>query len=104
MDQGLHGALHLRALWRDHLVIVDRHRARCLRQKFAALFHQMDGLAHLFHADEIAVIAVAVLSDRHVEFEFVVALVGLALAQVPGCAGAADHHTTHAPGPGRPPG
>ena len=28
-------------------------------------------LAHLFHADEIAVVAVAVLADRDVELEFV---------------------------------
>ena len=49
---------------------------------------------------QIAVVAVAVLADRNVEIELVVALVGLRLAQIPGGAGAAHHHAGKAPLPG----
>ena len=54
-------------------------------------------LAHLDHANEIAVVAVAVLADGDVEVELGVALVGLRLAQVPGRARAAHHDAGEAP-------
>ena len=67
-------------------------------QLLARLFHDADRLPHLLHADQIAVVAVAVLADRNVELELLVALVGLRLAQVPGGAGAAHHDARKAPG------
>src|SRR6516162_6076747 len=57
-------------------------------QLLQALFHDADGLAHLFHAYAIAIVIVAVLADRNVEIELNVALVGLGLAQIPSGAGA----------------
>ena len=38
-----------------------------------ALPHDPDRLLHLFHAEEIAAVAVAVLADRYVKIEFGVA-------------------------------
>src|SRR5690606_31024569 len=52
----------------------------------------LHGFAHFEHADQITIIAVAVLADGDVEVELLVALVGLRLAQVPCRAGAAYHH------------
>lgn len=48
-------------------------------------------LAELLHAAEVAVIAVAVDTDRDVELDLVVGVVGLGLADVKGDAGAAEH-------------
>jgi hypothetical protein len=38
-------------------------------QQRDALLHDLHRLAHLFHADEVAVVAVAVLADRNLEVE-----------------------------------
>ena len=62
-----------------------------------ALAHDVVGLAHLLHADEIAVVIVAVLADGNLEFEFVVALVRLRAPQVPRHAGRSQHRAAHAP-------
>src|SRR5262249_20622837 len=69
MDQRFHRALHLAAArWRD-LVVLDDNRP--LPFGFAklldALLHDAHGLAHLFHADAVAIVAVAILADRDVE-------------------------------------
>src|SRR5436853_503594 len=82
------------ALRRHHLAVEVRHRAGALlaEQKIDALAHDLRRLAHLFHAHEIAVEAVAVLADRDVEIHLGVAFIGLRLAQVPGGAGAAHHY------------
>ena len=103
MDERLHRALHLAALRRHDLAVIGRDRAPCrsaLVQLVDALLHDADRLAHLLHADEVAVVAVAVLADRNVEIHLGVALVGLRLAEVPGGAGAAHHHAGKAPLPG----
>ena len=102
VDQRFHRALHLGALGRHDLVVVDRDRALPVRaaQFFDALLHDAHRLAHLFHADAVAVVAVAVLADRNVEFEFGIAFVRLRPAQIPGRARAAHHHAGEAPVPG----
>ena len=102
MDQRFHRALHLAALRRHDLVVDDRDRPLPFRraQLGDALLHDRDRLAHLFHADAVAVVAVAVLADRNVEIHLGVALVGLRLAQVPRRARAAHHHAGEAPLPG----
>ena len=71
-----------------------------LVQQVQALVHDLHRLAHLFHPDEIAVIAVAVLAQGNVEVEVGIDLVGLGLAQVPGDARAPQHHAGEAPGIG----
>ena len=87
---------------RHDLVVVDHDRPLPfgLAQLGDALLHDADRLAHLFHADAVAVVAVAVLADRDVEIHLGVALVGLRLAQIPGGARAAHHHAGEAPLPG----
>ena len=100
VDHRLHRALHLGAARRRDLVVLDHHRARRLSQQGAALAHDAQGLAHLLHAAEITVVAVAVDPQRDVEFQFVIDLVGLVAAQVPGDARAAQHHAGEAPGEG----
>ena len=99
MDQRLHRALHLGPLGRHHLLVVGHVGALPLRrhQLLAALHHDLHRLAHLLHADAVAVVVVAVLADRDVEIELGIALVGLRLAQVPGRARAAQHHAREAP-------
>ena len=63
-------------------------------------FMMRDRLAHLLHADAVAIVIVAVLADRNVEIELGVALVGLRLAQIPRRARSAHHHAGKTPGPG----
>src|SRR3954453_6461100 len=65
-----------------------------------ALFHDAHGLAHLFHADAVAVVTIAVLANRNVEIHFGIAFVGLSLAEVPGRARTAHHHARKTPLPG----
>ena len=55
---------------------------------------------HLFHSNEIAIVAVAVLADWDVDIELGIAFVGLRLPQVPGGTGAAHHDTRKTPRPG----
>ena len=57
-------------------------------------------MAHLFHADAITVVIVAVLAHRNVEIHLGVALVRLRLAQIPRRAGAAHHDAGKAARPG----
>ena len=101
VDQRFHRALHLAALGRHHLAVERGDRAAAIRrqQLVAALLHDAHRLAHLFHADVVAVEAVTVLADGDVEFHLLVALVGLRLAQIPRRAGAAHHHAREAPFP-----
>ena len=58
--------------------------------------HDPVGLTHFLHADQIAVVAVAVGADGNVEIHQVVDFVRLLLAQVPGHAGAAQHRAGEA--------
>src|SRR5690606_8095556 len=94
MDQSFHRLLHRGALrWNDLAVgRGDRADLFLAEQQFHALTHDTDGLAHLFHTDQIAIIAVAILADRNVELEFVVALIWLRLAHVPCRARTTNHH------------
>src|SRR4029079_9669360 len=66
----------------------------------AALLHEAHRLAHLLHANEIAVVAIAVLADRDVELKLAVAFVRLALAQVPRGTRAPHHDAGEALRPG----
>src|SRR5207342_3012438 len=94
-------ALHLAALGRHNLVVLDGHWALASRraQLFATLLHDIGRLPHLFHANQITVEAVAVLSNRNIEIELGIAFVRLRLAKVPGRARAAHHHARETPIP-----
>src|SRR5438552_11936721 len=100
MNQRLHGALHLAALGRHELVVHDRYRTLSLAggELFQALLHDPYRLTHLLHPDAVAIVAVAILAYWDIEIEIRVRLVRLRLAQVPGRAGSAHHHTGKAPG------
>ena len=93
MDQGFHVVLDLGALGRNHLVILDRHRPRIGAQPVDTLTDDAVGLAHLFHAHQIAVITIAVHADRNIEIDLMIGRIGLLLAQIPFDAGAAQHGT-----------
>src|SRR5262249_26112425 len=62
----LHRALHLGAPRRHDLAVLDRERSLTCRRAelLQALLHDPDRLAHLLHADAVAVVIVAVLADR----------------------------------------
>src|SRR6185295_4088999 len=83
VDELLHALLHLQARGRGDLVVVGHHRAGVGAQPVDALPYDAVRLAHLLDAHQVAVVAVAVFSDRDVELHAVVDLVGLLLAQVP---------------------
>src|SRR6202021_1352589 len=54
-------------------------------------------LAHLFHATQVTVVAIAADANRDVEIHLGVFRVRLLLAQIPLNTGTAQHHTGHAP-------
>src|SRR5262249_647288 len=102
MNERLHRALHLGAARGHDLGINEMGRTLPVRrpQLGNTLFHDADRLAHLFHADAVAVVTIAVLADRDVEIQLRIALVRLGLAQVPGGAATAHHHARETPSPG----
>ena len=63
------------------------------------MLHDRGRLTHFLHADHGAIVAIAVLADGDVELHFLVAIVGLRLAQIPRRAGTADHDAGEAPLP-----
>ncbi len=97
MDKGFHRVLHFGAARRRDLVVGGQHLTADNIQLFKALLHDLHRLAHFLDAAQIAVPAVAVLAQRHIELELGIAFVGLRLAQVPGDARAAQHHAGKAP-------
>src|SRR5690606_31776396 len=76
MDQSFHRTLHLGALRRNDLLVIGNVRARAFwrTQLLARLLHDLYGFTHFEHADQITIIAVAVLADGDVEVELLVAL------------------------------
>ena len=72
VDSRLHRALHFSAQRWDNLVVLDGNRPLTPGQPqlLQALLHDADRLPHLFHADAIAVVAIAVLADRNIEIQF----------------------------------
>ena len=68
-------------------------------QLVEALAHDAHALAHLLHADDLAVVIVAVQAHGDVEIHLLVERVRLRLAQVPGHAAAADDRPREAPLP-----
>jgi hypothetical protein len=83
------------------LLSCTEHRALAVRrlQLLDALFHDPHRLPHLLHANEIAVVAVAVLPDRNVEIHLGVTVVRLRFAQIPGRAGTAYQNARKSPSP-----
>src|SRR5258706_4395836 len=99
MDQRLHRALHLAPARREDLVVLDGDGSLAIggTQLRDALLHDARGLAHFFHPDQVAVVAIAVLADRNVEIHLCVAFVMMSLSQFPGRDPAAYLHVPNTP-------
>ena len=89
VNQRLHVLLHRRARRRHDLVILHLHGTR--RHLIQALVNDPQTLPELLHPTQVPVIAISIHANRDVEFDFVVGVVGLGLADVPGYAGASEH-------------
>ena len=89
MDEGLHIFLHRRTGRRGDFVVFDADGAG--GHLVQALVDDAEGLAELFHAAEVAVVAVAVDAHGHVELDLIVCVVRLAFADVPGDTAASEH-------------
>ncbi len=96
MDKRFHRGLHVRAFGRRDFAV--RRVDRTFGHHLNALLDDAERLAHFIHADEIAIIAIAVLADGNVEVEFRINFVRLRAAQIPRHAGAAHHDAGKAPG------
>lgn len=92
VNEGLHVLLHGGARRGSDLVVLDADGAG--GHLVEALVDDAQRLAELFHAAEIAVVAVAVGADGDVEFDLVIGIVGLALADIPRDTGTAQHDTS----------
>ena len=84
MDQAFHIRFHFLAPRRHHLVIVAQYRPRIVTQPLDALPDDPVGLAEFLDAHQVAVITIAVGTDRDIEIHIGIYLVGLLLAQIPG--------------------
>ena len=73
---------------------------RSIRQSGDGLAEDRGALAHLLHADEVTVVAIAHRADRDVELVAVVIEVGIGLAHVVIDTGATEIGTAQAPGDG----
>ncbi len=91
--QFLHVGLHPDTWWGSDLVVFSDHRSRVPAQPVHALPDDAIRLAHFLDAHQVAVVAITIYSDRDVELEPVIDLVGLLPAQVPFDAGAAQHRS-----------
>src|SRR3984885_2639510 len=93
VNQRLHVALHVLAARGAHLAVVDHHRPGIGAQPVHALADDAVGLAHLSHAHQVAVVAIAIDPDRYVEIERRIHLVRPLAPQIPLDARTAQHRT-----------
>ena len=92
VNESLHVLLHGRAGRGGDLVVLNTDRAS--RHIVEALVNNAKRLAELLHTAKVAIVAVTVLSNRDVEFNLVVGVIGLALADIPWDTGATEHNST----------
>ena len=89
VDERLHVFLHRCAGRRGDFVVFDSDGAGGYLVE--ALVDDAEGLAELFHAAEVAVVAVSVDTHRDVELHLIVCVVRLAFADVPGDTASSEH-------------
>jgi hypothetical protein len=94
VDEGLHVLLHGGARRRADLVVL--HLDRSGGHLVQALVDDSERLAELLHPAQVTVIAVTVDTDGNVEFDLVVGIVWLRLANIPRHTGATQHDTREA--------
>ena len=91
VNQVFHACFHFGTFGRGEFVVCGDDRAGIDAQPVNALFDDAYGLAHFFHAAEVAVVAVAVDADGDVEIHLVVHFIRLFLTYVPFHARTAQH-------------
>src|SRR5450830_11983 len=94
MDQLFHIRLHVHAVWRCHFVIIRNHRTLIISQPLNALFDNAVGLTHFFNTNEIAIVAIAINTNRNVKIEQVVDFVWLFFTQIPLDTRTTQHRTS----------
>lgn len=92
VDQSLHVLLHGSSGRRRDLVVLDTDRTG--GHLVQALVDDSQGLAELLHSAEVSVVAVTVGTNRDVELNLVISIVGLALSDVVGDTGTTQHDTS----------
>ena len=91
VNQVFHACFHFSAFGRGEFVVCGNDRSGIDAQPVNTLFDDAYGLAHFFHAAEVAVVAVAVDADGDVEIHLVVHFIRLFLTHVPFHARTAQH-------------
>src|SRR3954447_5303501 len=101
MNERFHGPFHLAPPWRRNLVILDEHRSFTLglAKLLDALLHDPDRLAHLFHPDQVTVVAIAIPADRNIEVHLRIAVVRLRFTKVPSSPRSPHHYPRETPSP-----
>jgi hypothetical protein len=92
VNEGLHVLLHGSSWGRRNLVVLDTDRTS--RHLVETLVDNAEGLAELLHSAEVSVVAVTVGSNRDIELNLVVGVVGLVLADVEGDSRTSEHDTS----------
>ena len=98
MDEFFHRLFHACARGKGDFVVVDHDRSR--GHAFDGLFHDFERLAHFFHTNEIAVVAVAVGADGDFEGGFGVGFIGFVFTKIPFHSRASKHYAGEVPGHG----
>ena len=91
VDQGFHVFFHCGTWWRVDLVVLDADGTRS--DFIETLVDDAKGLAELFHADEVAVVAVTIDADGDVEFDLIIGIVRLGFTNVPRNTRTTEHDT-----------
>lgn len=91
VDESFHVFFHRGAGRRRDLVVFDSDGAG--GHFVEALVDDAEGLAELFHAAEVAVVAVSVYADGDVKLHLIVRVVWLAFAYIPRYTAASEHDT-----------
>ena len=94
VDQGLHVLLHGGTRGRRKLVVLDLDRT--CGHLVQALVDDTEGLAELLHTAKVTIITVTVDTDGDVEFNLVVSVIWLGLADIPWHTRATEHDTSEA--------
>lgn len=94
VNESLHVLLHSSTgRWADLVILYTNGAGGHLVQ---ALVNDTKRLAELLHTAEVTIVAVAVHTNRYIEFDLVVSIVRLGLANIPWDTGSTEHDTSEA--------
>lgn len=91
VDEGLHVLLHGSTRRRGDLVVLNLDGAG--GHLVEALVDDAEGLAEFLHSAEVSVVAIAIDTDWHIEFDFAISVIRRRLANVPWDSGSSEHNT-----------